>query len=93
MRDEEIIAVVQAHFDGEQIQARQIGGVHGWSSCVPLVKWNFAHYDYRVKPEPLELWVNIWRDERMSTYTNATAALNASGANVRKTVHMVAVDD
>jgi hypothetical protein len=56
MTHDEMIAVIQAHKEGKTIQCRcslEYGGPH-WQDCVDP-KFNFAHGNYRVKPEPREV--------------------------------------
>jgi len=51
MTDKEIIEVVQAHSEGEQIQFRDFN-IPTWTDCIdnePV--WNFGATEYRVKPE------------------------------------------
>lgn len=61
MSDDEIIAVVQAHKEGKQIEYKIRGSEsHVWLSSVAPA-WNFYDYDYRVKPEPRKLrewWIH-----------------------------------
>ena len=60
MAADEIIAVVQAHKEGKQIECRpRAGQQDDWTKADPI--WNFPFYDYRVKPEPpkpREWWLN-----------------------------------
>lgn len=67
MTDDEILAVVQAHKDGKQIQFR--GSLMGYWANLDGYRppWNFCEYEYRVKPElckPREWWLcsgaNAW---------------------------------
>lgn len=69
-------------------------GKHG-----PLGEWfDLAHHDfiwttheYRIKPKPLELWVNVYKDG--SVYAHQTvelANLDAlESSNFVRTVHMI----
>src|SRR5436190_20474355 len=56
MTDDEIIAVVQAHKDGKQIQRCGKAPhymVHKWNEWKDSnPNWNFADFDYRTAPEP-----------------------------------------
>ncbi len=58
MTHDEMIAVIQAHKEGKWIQYRVLRAPDKvWVDCFdgdPC--WDFFHHDYRVKPEPLELW-------------------------------------
>ncbi len=51
MTNNEIIAVVQAHKEGKQIQSRHLHDTH-WMNNPTEFQWNFGVYDYRVAPEP-----------------------------------------
>lgn len=57
---EKIIEVVQAFADGKEIESRELGCCE-WSACYSPI-WNWAKYDYRVKHEPMERWLNIYDD-------------------------------
>lgn len=50
MSHEEMIAVITAHKEGKQIQARQIGSTN-WVD-IEDPSWNFVSVSYRIKPEP-----------------------------------------
>jgi hypothetical protein len=64
MSIDEMIAVLQAHKDGEAVECRitsagqrfsyyDCGGHFEWSKpCGTPPTFNFGYYDYRVKPEP-----------------------------------------
>ena len=52
MKPQEMIDVLQAHRDGEKIEFREAGNLRRWDDClVPL--FDFAHFEYRVKPPAL----------------------------------------
>jgi hypothetical protein len=73
----EKIAILQAGLDGKTIQTRNKpggslttdgiflkGSYPNWTE-VPLHEpgsFNFALYDYRIKPEPREFYMNIYED-------------------------------
>ena len=60
------ISVMQAaELDGKEIQRRSLVKIMDcfgnfkpnlWVDCEP--DWNWRDYDYRIKPQPLRLWVN-----------------------------------
>ena len=54
MNYDQMIAVLQAAKDGKalQMQAKERGGTGGAWLDVANPLWNFACYNYRVKPEP-----------------------------------------
>jgi len=94
MSDDEIIAVVQAHKDGKQIQYRGLSPYHQWHNCrdnSPL--WNFPDLCYRVKPEPLECWANIYAGRYTHYYHGQDIAIAAAGPSaLRVAVHMREVE-
>lgn len=61
MTDDEIIAVVQAHKEGKQIQTKCIYHDSEWQD-INTPEWQFGQNLYRVKPEPRKLrewWVVV----------------------------------
>lgn len=89
MTDDEIIAVVQAHKEGKQIQA--VGVCEGdrdinWRD-VHLFYWDFQHYNYRVKPEPRkprEWWAEVYPDGSGQIFAD-TRSLTNRGEIIRVT--------
>lgn len=72
----EMIAVMQAHADGEPIQAQHKGRPAGWFSVINP-SWNWAEYDFRVKREPIVMYCVISdRDLVVETYSSLEAAEN-----------------
>jgi len=61
MSNEEIIKVVQASIDGEQIQ-RQYQGCKSWDGCGPNPQWSFDDTNYRVKQLTLEEFIEEMHD-------------------------------
>ena len=57
MTIEEMIAVLQAAKAGKRIQCRQ--GVHEWEDT-DVLPCSLTSCDYRVKPEPLEVYGNVY---------------------------------
>jgi hypothetical protein len=51
----ERIEVMQAFVDGKEIQVRE-RGVDEWES-VSGPSWNWYSNEYRIKPEPREIWI------------------------------------
>ena len=61
MTHDEMIAVIAAHKQGNQIEISQLdyhGSPVAWSVCHEP-KWNFSGFRYRVKPEPVECWAVV----------------------------------
>lgn len=64
MTTEEKIKVMQAYLEGKTVEAAPKRGGEPW---YPLAKtsepiWNFAGFDFRIKPEPRELFVIVRKD-------------------------------
>jgi len=49
------IAVMQAFLDGKKLQAKTVGSNHWQDVTTPI--WDWFGNDYRIKPEPKEIWV------------------------------------
>lgn len=75
MTPDQIIEVVTAFKNGKKIESRN-KVIGGWTDSNP--DWNFFCFDYRVKPEPIELWVNEFVDGRWSSHPTKKDALTAS---------------
>lgn len=57
MTHDEMIAVIQAHKAGKQIQIDYANKPSGWNDMVLAPEWNFRDMKYRAKPEPkLKPW-------------------------------------
>jgi len=90
----EIIAAVQAAEAGKQIQRRhrvdhvQLGKIEWVDDNEPC--WDFNHYEYRVKPEPLVCFCNFYADGSGACYVTKLNAVHDSMDNhVRIGVRMV----
>lgn len=55
----EMIAVIAAHRDGKAIQFCSFDMGGEWRDA-DHPAWDFANYNYRIKPEPREWWVNTY---------------------------------
>lgn len=53
------IAVMQAHEGGKKIQALFVAPNTEWHDS-PHPSWDWANFDYRIKPEPKVIWVVSW---------------------------------
>jgi hypothetical protein len=85
MTHDEMIAVIQAHKDGKMIQFKQ-KDVDGWV-WAPRPCWNFSSHEYRIKPEPMEIWVNVYDDGETSCPYKSKDDAQQSGINAgRRTV-------
>ena len=86
MNHDEMIAVIQAHKDGKQIQWKSRNGVDEWDDCSDgyyQPKFNFGACLYRVKPEPREFWIHPARD-RVCEYYDSTVAKDEGFLHVRE---------
>ena len=81
-----MIAVIQAHKHGAKIEYWE-KELKRWDNAASPV-WNFYDKDYRVKPEPLERWIFIYKDGREEVMNKTTVSL-ADGI----VVHMREVKD
>lgn len=54
------IEIMKAWVDGKEIQARELNNakVRTWNSVV-YPSWNFHSCEFRIKPEPMELWIYV----------------------------------
>lgn len=91
MTPKEMIAVLQ-HFEaGGDVQVR-INGLDNWGDAIQPC-WDFAECEYRPKPKPLELWVNVYDDGTIRcAYRDHVLAAEQRGKSGR-TVHMIEVQD
>lgn len=59
MTHDEMIAVILAHKAGKVIQCRdKLPTRRSWDD-VPCPVWNFERIEYRIKPEPGEVWIDV----------------------------------
>lgn len=67
------LAVMRAHAEGRAIQIFTPSG--RWVDRTALdVVWDWDLYDYRIKPEPVTLYLNIMHDRRVFAYSSYRAA-------------------
>jgi hypothetical protein len=69
------MAVMQAFLDGKTIQRRR-NTADAWLTDISGV-WDFVMYEYRVKPEPREFWVNWYTGGGKSVHLSREAAKDA----------------
>jgi len=61
----ERIAIEQAYLDGETVLYQNASNGVSWPplySNDPEIVFDWEAFDYRIKPEPMELWVNVYKD-------------------------------
>ena len=61
MSIDEMISVLQAAKQSKQIQARR-HGYKDWHNCTDSPSWDFFSQDYRIAPEPREIYIPL-RDD------------------------------
>ena len=94
MTPKEQLDIIAAYVAGETIQYQSYHDSkwHADSDCGDNYEFNFQHFNYRIKPKPLELWVNV-PSNGVGTGTafcyQATA--DACRASKERTVHMIEV--
>jgi hypothetical protein len=81
------IEVMQAFVDGKVVQA----DIHGrWLDIGPpnSMYWDFTRYNYRIKPEPKEIWVNEYENgyDDFLYHDKETAESRAAPYALRKAV-------
>ena len=68
MNIDEMIAVLQAAKEGKKIQFRGSGHDKWEDTEEPI--WDFYEIQYRVKPEPREVWVRVRDNGCLSVYNH-----------------------
>lgn len=95
MTDDEILTVVQARKNGRKIERECAPGI--WCEVPPSETWNFVYFVYRVKPETLVFYANVYENRSGKTWTTTHATqndcvearINCSTMCVRQAVKMV----
>ena len=90
----EKIEVMQAALDGKEIEFRLNEGDR-WMTCnkPSAPSWDWPYVDYRIKPEPLEGWCNIYGSHAFGFYETKEEAEEAASSNVIKTIKLREVTD
>ena len=91
MTPKEQLDIIAAHIAGEEIQKTGC-----WDStwdkaviCGESHQFNFAEFNYRIKPKPLELWVNLPSGVAAGTaFLCQETAIACRSSKVSRTVHM-----
>lgn len=91
------LPLVQALAEGKTIQAKDTydGGWHDLTTP----SWGMAASCYRVKPEPVVVWVNEYRSDDGNklgcNFATEAAAIEAKGSNVNyiRTIKLVESND
>lgn len=89
----EKIEVMQAALDGKEIEVNRDDG-EGWrSSFMPQNHaWEWGNYDYRIKPEPMEFHMNVFKSSTLLGNTReAMEEIGKSHADYIKTIKVIEV--
>jgi hypothetical protein len=86
MTHDEMIAVITAHKEGKAIECQ----LKGFSRWLPMLnKWDFSAFNYRIKPEPIEMWVNVYPSGAHHRYgSESDARQHAREGAYRVAVHL-----
>lgn len=86
MTHDEMIAVIQAHKDGKEIEWTRKGSTV-WKRIPYQPSWDFCAGDYRVKPEPMVRYIivgvtgNNWSGSFETNEDNVFAKMELEKAN------------
>ena len=89
-----MIAVLTAAKEGKAIQRRHRThrDIDGFWKDVRSLHWNWADFDYRVKPaEPRRIWVNMYNDYMGFAHSSREQADANAGVNRVECVEFVEV--
>ena len=92
----EKIEVMQAALDGEKIEVITFDGLNSWveiSVNAEKIQWCWADMDYRIKPEPMEFWVNVYSNDISAAYRTEKEAVSATNSGYTKTIKVREVID
>jgi hypothetical protein len=90
MNIDEMIEVLQAFKDGEQIQSKVYEHDIWHDDNEP--KWGFKFREYRVKPKPIERWLYLCPNGEDAVFKSKDKAYMAC-ANKKNIIRMVQVDE
>ena len=91
----EKIEVMQAAEGGAEIEIVKVTGMGGdsfHSTDCPMFDW--ANFDYRIKKEPMEFWVNVYKDPKNNGYHLSKEAADIKGglySDYIKTIKVIEV--
>jgi len=56
------IKIMQAALDGKEIECIILNEKDAWEVIrnIDDITWDWLNEDYRIKPEPMEFWVNVY---------------------------------
>lgn len=75
------LPLVQALAEGRVIQAKyQVGmDAFGWRDCEGNISFHGLAENYRIKPEPREIWLNHHKDGGLDRYVYTSEAAAGNG--------------
>lgn len=82
------IAVMRGYLDGKEIEFRTRDSSEEWRMYPPYCPlWEWESVEYRIKPAPIEGWVNVYPGGRVySIYMSEREAINNAGVDCVKTI-------
>ena len=91
MTHDEMIAVITAHKEGKAIEC----SLKGFNAWLPMLNgWDFSAFNYRIKPGPIEMWVNAYPSGALHRYRSEhDAREHAHESAERIAVHLREVTD
>jgi len=95
MDTKEKIEVMKAYDEGKTIEFSPRKSVYSrpkWDFC-PNPQWDWIGFEYRVKPEPREWYINMYADGRVHMYDNKSEADWWAGSNRKECVKVREVLD
>lgn len=86
--EDEISEVVLAFRDSEIVQARVKNSNSLWQDTDDPI-WDFAHYEYRVKPKPLVFYVNAYEGDTFGPMYGTKIEAEIKSCGVSRIVKLV----
>ena len=89
MTHDEMIAVIAAHRDGKAVEALDPSFGKWRAATGPC--WDFSRFDYRIKPEPMVVWVTVYPTHVGGVYSSEANAnvLRGRGGTIRKFIEVI----
>jgi len=81
------IKIMQAALDGKEID-RYVGPTYGWLGLdnPKEVNYDWTNQDYRIKPEPMEFWVNVYENRSGYLHRSKASAKDCLQSGSGKTI-------
>ena len=74
MDTKKAVEVMQAYLEGKVIEGRRNGSTNGWIR-LRSPEWNWSETEYRVKPEPKEIYVIEYPDGTFRAFKSDAAVV------------------